>query len=60
MKEFTVPYQDWDHINVLVVLQSCADLLQALPGSSNETFPTLFDGTFHMGNMKSEEDMDME
>jgi len=42
-----------------VVLQSCADLLQALPGSSNETFPTLFDGTFHMGNMKSEEDMDM-
>jgi len=28
------------HINVMLVLQSCTDSLQVLPGSSSVTFPT--------------------
>jgi len=43
-----------------VVLQSYTDCLQALPGSSNETFPTSSDGAGHVGNIKVEEDMDMQ
>jgi len=33
------------YINVMLVLQSCTDTQQVLPGSSNETFPTPSDGT---------------
>ena len=47
------------HINVMLVLQSCTDTLQVLPGSSNETFPTSSDGTCHVGHIKVEEDLDM-
>jgi len=33
------------HINVMLVLQSCTDSLEVLPGSSSEMFPTSSDGT---------------
>jgi hypothetical protein len=43
----------------MLVLQSCTDPLQVLPGSSSETFPTSSDGTYDVGNIKVEEDIDM-
>jgi hypothetical protein len=44
----------------MLVLQSCTDSLQVLPGSSSETFPTSSDGTYDVGNIKVEEDIDMQ
>ena len=46
------------HINVMLVLQSCTDSLQVLPGSSSEKFPTS-DGTLDIGNIKVEEHVDI-
>ena len=37
------------HINIMLVLQSCTDSLQLLPGPSSETFPTS-DGTCDVSN----------
>ena len=48
------------HINVMLVLQSCTDCLQVMAGSSSETFPTSSYGTCDVGNVKVEEDMDMQ
>jgi hypothetical protein len=45
------------HINVVLVLQSCTDSLQVLPGSSSETFPTSSDGTCDVSNTEVEEDV---
>jgi hypothetical protein len=42
----------------MVVLQSCTDSLQVLPGSSCETFPTSSDGTYDVSNVKFEKDID--
>jgi hypothetical protein len=42
---YTIPCYNTGHINVMLVLQSCTDSLQVLPGSSSETFPTPSDGT---------------
>jgi len=55
----------WDlirrlRVNVVVVVQSCTDSLQVLPDLSSETFPTSSDGTYDIGNMKVEEDVDMQ
>ena len=47
------------HFNVMLVLQSCTDSLQVLPGSSCETFPSSSDGTYGIGNIKFEEDIDI-
>ena len=47
------------HINVMLVLQSCTDSLQVMADSSTETIPTSFDGTYDVGNMKVEEDVDV-
>ena len=47
------------HINVMLVLQSCTDPLQVMEGSSSETFPASSDGTYDVGNVKVEEDIDM-
>ena len=44
----------------MLVLQSCTDSLQVLPGSSRETFPTSSDGTCDVSNVKVEEDLDMQ
>jgi hypothetical protein len=45
--------------HVMLVLQSCTDPLQVLPGSSCGTFPSSSDGTYDVGNMKFEEDIDI-
>jgi len=47
------------HINVMLVLQSCTDPLYILPGSSSEIFPISSDGTYDVGNIKFEEDVDV-
>jgi len=47
------------HINVMLVLQSCTDSLRVLPGSSIETLPSSSDGTYDVGSMKVEEDVDV-
>ena len=59
MKAYTIPCHDRGHINVMVVLQSCTDSLQVLPGSSSETFPTSSDCTYGVGGMKAEEEVDL-
>jgi len=48
------------NINVMLVLQSCTDSLQALRGSSSEMFPTSSDGTYDISNVKVEEDINMQ
>jgi hypothetical protein len=40
-------------------LQSCTDSLRVLPGSSIETLPSSSDGTYDVGSMKVEEDVDV-
>jgi len=45
------------HINGMLVLQSCTDSLQVLPGSSSETFPTPSDGTCDVGNTAVQQDV---
>jgi hypothetical protein len=44
----------------MLVLQSCIDSLQVLPGSSFETFPSSSDGSHDFGYVKFEEDIDIE
>ena len=43
----------------MLVLQSFTDPLTVLPSSSSETFATSSDGTYNVGNMKFEEDVDV-
>jgi hypothetical protein len=45
------------HINVMLVLQSCTDSLQVLPGSSSETFPTPSDDTCDVSNTAVQQDV---
>ena len=59
MKVYTIPCYGRGHINVVLVLQSCTDSLQVLPGSSSETFPPSSDGTYDISNIKVEEDVDV-
>jgi len=40
----------------MLVLQSCTDSLQVLPGSSSETFPTPSDGTCDVSNTAVQQD----
>jgi hypothetical protein len=44
----------------MLVLQSCTDSLRVLPDSSSETFPKSSDCTYVVGNIKVEEDIDMQ
>jgi hypothetical protein len=43
----------------MFVLQSCTDSLRVLPGSSSETFCTSSDGTYDVGNITFEEEVDV-
>jgi hypothetical protein len=43
----------------MLVLQSCTDPLYIPSSSSSETFPTSCDGTYDVGNIKFEEDVDV-
>jgi len=47
---YTIPCHDTGHINVILVLQSCTDSLQVLPGSASEMFPASSDGTCDVSN----------
>ena len=44
----------------MLVLQSCSDSLHILPGSSSDTCGTSSDCAYHVGNVKVEEDLDMQ
>jgi hypothetical protein len=44
----------------MLVLQSGTDSLQVMADSSTETFPSSSDGTYDIGNVKFEEDIDMQ
>jgi hypothetical protein len=57
MKVYSIPCHDRGHINVMLVLQSCTDSLQVLPGSSSETFPTSSDGACNFINTEVAEDV---
>jgi hypothetical protein len=43
----------------MLVLQSCTDPLQILPGSSSETFPASYDGACNFGNVEVGGDVDV-
>jgi len=60
LKVCTIPCHDRGYINVVLVLQSCSDSLQILCGSPCETNAALSDFASHVGNMKVEEDLDMQ
>jgi hypothetical protein len=57
MKVYTIPCRDRAHSNVTLVLQSCTDPLQGLPGSSCESFPASFDGACNLNNTKVQKDV---
>jgi len=59
MKVYIIIGHERGHINVMVVLQRCTDSLHVLPVSSCETFPTSYDGTYDVSNVKVEEDTDI-
>jgi len=59
MKVYSIPCHDRGHINVMLVLQSCTDPLIVLTGLSIETFPTSSDGTYDVGNVMFEEDIEL-
>jgi hypothetical protein len=44
------------HINVMLILQSCTEVMA---GSSTESFQTASDGTYDIGNIKVEEEIDI-
>jgi len=54
---YTIPHHKTGHINVMLVLQSCTDPLQVLPGSSSETFPTPSDVTCDVSNTAVQQDI---
>ena len=59
MKVYTIPCHRSGPINVMLVLQSCTDPLYIPSSSSSETFATSSDGTYDVGNIKFEEDVDV-
>ena len=60
LKVYTFPCHDRGHINVVLVLQSCSDSLHILPSSSCDTNAASSDFAYHIGNMKVEDDVDMQ
>ena len=48
------------YINVMLVLQSSSDSVHILTGSSSEANATSSDCAYHVGNVKVEEDFDMQ
>jgi len=59
MNLYTIPCYDGVHVNGTLVLQSCTDSQQVLPGSSSETLLTASDGTYVVNNVKIEEEIDI-
>jgi len=60
MKMYTIPFHEIDYIVVMLVLQSSTDSLHIPPGSSSDTYATTSNCAYHIGNMKVEEDLDMQ
>ena len=60
MTVYTIPCQDSSYANVMLVLQSCSDSLHILPSPSSDTCATSSDCAYHIGNVKGEEDLDMQ
>ena len=60
VKVYTIPCHDRGHINVMLVLQSCSNSLHILPSTSCDTYAASPDCACHFGNMKVEEDVDMQ
>jgi hypothetical protein len=60
MKVFTIPCHERGYTNVMLVLQSCTDSVQVRADPSVEPFPTSSDCKYDIGNMKVEEDIDMQ
>jgi len=58
MKVFTIPCHDRDHINVVLVLQSCSDPLHIVPGVSSDTNATS-GGVCDFRNREFEGDVDV-
>jgi hypothetical protein len=59
MKLYAIPFLDRGHINIMLVLQSCTDPLQILPGSSSENYATSFDGACNFSKLEVEGDVDV-
>ena len=57
---YTIPCYDRGHINVMIFLKSCSDSLHILPNSSSDTNAASSDCAYHFGNMKVDEDLDMQ
>jgi len=60
MKVYAIPCHDRGHINVVLVLQSSIDPLHILPSSSSDTNAASSDCAYHIGNMKVEEEFEMQ
>ena len=59
MKVYTIACHDRGPIVVMLVLQTCADSLHILPGSSGESHATSSDGACNFSNIEVEEDVDL-
>ena len=57
MNMYSIPCHDRGHINVLLVLETCTDSLQVLPGSSTEMFPMSSVGTNDVSSIEVEENV---
>jgi hypothetical protein len=44
----------------MLVLQSCTDPLHIPPGSSSDTYAASSDCAYHVGNVKDDEDLDIQ
>jgi len=60
MKVYTIPCHDRGHINVVLVLQSSSNPLHILPSSSSDTNAASSDCAYHIGNIKTEDDFEMQ
>ena len=60
VKVYTIPCHDRGYVNVVLVLQSCSNSLHILPSTSSDTYATSSDCACHIGNMKVEEDLDLQ
>ena len=60
LKVYTIPCHYRCYINFIFVLQSFSDPLHILPSSSSDTNATSSDCAYHVGNMKVEEDVDVQ
>jgi hypothetical protein len=59
MTVYNIACHSIGHINVMLVLQSCTDPLEIVPGSSGETFPASSDGACNFSSIKVEAEVDV-